>query len=321
MTGVPRKFLPKFIAGTVGLIWKLRSEAHKLQGRQAGVAAVEFAFILTLMLTIYFGVVVLSQGLEVGRKVQILSHTLADLTTQTLPQTDTTGTCTPIANGGSSVDGVDTGSVPCLTDSDFIGDSGIFKVAAPILYPFSNIANMTITEVVFDNVSTNNSACCRARVVWSVGFGPSPTLRSCGLLTQSNNGVDGPNFMPMAYYPGGQGDVVTSGHPYVASNNLSDYFVIVADVSYQYAPSFGFQPNQWNQPANGGSGYTITQTTYMNSRFKNSVTQSSNPAPTSPTTSNPRYDQLIYWTPDGSIGSSSYNVCAVGSNAQQYNLP
>ena len=61
---------------------------------------------------------------------------------------------------------------------------------------------------------------------------------------------------------------MTSGQPYAASNNKTDYFVIVADVTYQYAPSFGFQAYQWGQPANGGSGYTITQTTYMNSRFK-----------------------------------------------------
>ena len=133
------------------------------------------------MLTIYFGVVALAEGLEAGRKVQLLSHTLADLTTQTLPQTDTTGKSrTPVASGGTAVDGVDMGSVPCLTDTDL---TSIFNASTSVLYPFSNIAGMTISEVVFfDNVSSTNSACCRARVVWSVGFGTHPTLRACGLL-------------------------------------------------------------------------------------------------------------------------------------------
>ncbi len=316
MTEPARKFVARFSAGAATAASRLRSEAKRLRSRESGIAAMEFALILALMLTIYFGVVVLAQGLEVGRKVQLLSHTLADLTTQTLPQTDTTGSCTPIASGGTAVDGVDMGSVPCLTDTDL---TGIFNAATSVLYPFSNIANMTITEVVFDNVSATNSACCRARVVWSVGYGPNPTLRACGLLTQSNNGVDGPSYMPMAYYPGGQGDAATSGNPNVASNNMTDNFVIVADVSYQYAPSFAFQAYQWNQAANGGAGYTITQTTYMNSRFKNSVIQSSIPAPSNPTSANPRYDQLIFWQPGGSI--AKYNSCQVGAGAQQYNLP
>ncbi len=316
MTEPARQFVARFSTGAAIAASRLRSEAKKLRSRESGVAALEFALILTLMLTIYFGVVVLAQGLEVGRKVQLLSHTLADLTTQTLAQTDTTGACTPVASGGTAVDGVDMGSVPCLTDTDL---TGIFNASTSVLFPFSNIANMTVTEVVFDNVSSTNSACCRARVVWSVGFGPNPTLRACGLLTQANNGVDGFGFMPMAYYPGGQGDAVTSGNPYVASNNMTDNFVIIADVSYQYTPSFGFQANQWNQAANGGSGYLITQTTYMNSRFKNSVTQTSIPAPSNPTSANPRYDQLIYWQSGGSI--TKYNACQVGAGAQQYNLP
>jgi Flp pilus assembly protein TadG len=316
MTRPVRAFLANFSAGLAAAKAGLWNEAKRLGSGDAGVAAVEFALILALMLTIYFGVVVLAQGLEAGRKVQLLSRTLADLTTQTLPQTDTTGSCAPVATGGTAVNGVDMGSVPCLTDADL---TSIFNASTFVLYPFANVAGMTITEVVFDNVSSTNSACCRARVVWSVGYGNHPTLRSCGLLTQSNNGVDGPTLLPIGYYPGGQGDAVTSGQSYVASNNKTNYFVIVTDVTYQYAPSFGYQAYQWGQPANGGSGYTITQTTYMNSRFKDSVSQISIPAPSNPTVANPRYDQLIYWQPGGAI--TNYNVCQVGNGAQQYNLP
>jgi Flp pilus assembly protein TadG len=304
MTGRERRKLTQIFEKAAAAAAKLRSEAKRLRSRKAGVMALEFALILPLMLTIYFGVVVLSQGLEVGRKVQLLSRTLADLTTQTLPGTSSTGTCAH----GTTVSGVDMASVPCLTDTDL---TNIFNASTAVLFPFSNVANMTLTEVVFDNVSSNNAACCRARVVWSAGFGANQTLRACGLLTQSANGVNGPADMPAGFYPGGVGDAVTSGQAYVASGNKTDNFIIVADVSYKFAPNFGFEPYQWNQPPNGGSGYTITQTTYMNPRFRSSVTQ--------PATTPPRYDQLIYWQPSGGI--TSYNFCQVGNAKNKYNVP
>ncbi|HUO55181.1 MAG TPA: TadE/TadG family type IV pilus assembly protein [Rhodoblastus sp.] len=293
---------------------RLRAESRRFGSRKAGIAAVEFALLLPLMLTLYFGVVVLAQGLEVGRKTQLLSRTLADLTSQTLPGTSTTGNCA----SGNTVSGVNMPNVPCLTDTDLVG---IFQASTAVLYPFADVANMTITQVVFDNVSSSNSGCCRARVVWSAGYGNSPTLRACGLLTQSANGVNGPTYMPIGFYPGGAGDAATSGTYYVASNNKVDNFVIVADVTYNYAPGFGFQPYLWNRSANGGTGYTIRQTTYMTPRFGSSVTQSSIPAPSSPTTSNPRYDQLIYWTPSGTLTAAQKNVCSVGTGSTQYNLP
>ena len=107
-----RKFVATFSAGAAIAASRLWTEAQRLRSRQSGVAAMEFALILTLMLTIYFGVVVLAQGLEVGRKVQLLSHTLADLTTQTLPENDTSGSCTPVTSGGTAVDGVIWGASP-----------------------------------------------------------------------------------------------------------------------------------------------------------------------------------------------------------------
>jgi Flp pilus assembly protein TadG len=323
MTSRARKLLLDFVAKAAVASVRLRSEAKRLRSRKAGVAAVEFAFILPLLLALYLGVVVLAQGLEVGRRVQLLSHTLADLTTQTLPLSDTTGTCTAVANGGTAVDGVDMASVPCLTDADL---TNIFNASAAVLYPFANNASMTITEVVFDNVSSTNSACCRARVVWSVAVSNDPSLpatpRSCGVLNQSANGVNGPSDLPVGFYPAsstGYGDEPTTGQPYVVSNNKLNNFVIIADVSYLYKPAFGFQPYQWNKPPNGGAGYTITQTTYMNPRFSASVTQKSIPAPSSPTATNPRYDQLIYWTSSGAI--AKFNACKVGAGGNQYNLP
>ncbi len=300
MTGRPGKI----IAGSAA--W-LGREAARLRRGRAGLAAVEFAFILPLMLTLYFGVVVLAQGLEVGRKTQLLSRTLADLTAQTLAGTSTTGTCA----SAYQVDGATMSGYPCLTDSDF--NNTIFSASAAVLYPFADVSSMTISQIVFDNVSVTDARCCRARLVWSVGSGVNPALRSCGVFTASPSGVNSPTTIPAGLYPGGAGDAVTGGAVY-ATNNKVNNFIIVADVTYVYTPMFGFQPFQWGQSPNDGAGYKITHTTYMAPRTASSVTQVS----TTPTAAQ-RIDQGVFWTSSGGI--TKFNACSPGNAGSQYNLP
>jgi len=67
---------------------------HRLFRRdQRGVAAVEFALLLPVMLTLYIGSVEVSQSLNANRRVVLLARTLADLTTQSpkLNATDLAG--------------------------------------------------------------------------------------------------------------------------------------------------------------------------------------------------------------------------------------
>src|SRR4051794_19056973 len=47
-----------------------------------GAAAIEFALVTPLMLTMYFGMVELSSGVAIDRKVTMVSHTLSDLVAQ-----------------------------------------------------------------------------------------------------------------------------------------------------------------------------------------------------------------------------------------------
>lgn len=56
---------------------------------RSGIAATEFALIAPIMLTMYFGMVELSQGLGHARKTTLLSRTLADLVTQSTGVTNT----------------------------------------------------------------------------------------------------------------------------------------------------------------------------------------------------------------------------------------
>jgi Flp pilus assembly protein TadG len=55
---------------------------------RSGIAATEFAFIVPLMLVLFFGVVEFSQGVAVDRKVSIIARTLADLVSQNVTVVD-----------------------------------------------------------------------------------------------------------------------------------------------------------------------------------------------------------------------------------------
>lgn len=67
----------------------LRGWLRRLGSRQGGVAAVEFAFILPIMVTMFFGLVETTQGVMVDRKVTMLNRTLADIASQTAAVDDT----------------------------------------------------------------------------------------------------------------------------------------------------------------------------------------------------------------------------------------
>ena len=60
-----------------------RQRLSSLAGDQRGVSAVEFALLLPLMLTLYLGVVEVSQGIGADRKVTMTARTIADLVAQT----------------------------------------------------------------------------------------------------------------------------------------------------------------------------------------------------------------------------------------------
>jgi Flp pilus assembly protein TadG len=244
--------------------------ARRFAGARSGIAAVEFALILPMLLALYFGVIVLAQGLEAGRKTQALSRTLADLASRQLPGQQTAGGCSATAYK----------SAPCFLDADLLN---ILGVAPQVMFPFAGPTSMTVSEIIFDNVSATDAQCCVARVVWSVGAGANPSLRACGPLTQSANGVNGAGLMPAALYP-----------PTVANNaNGPNQYLIVADVTYSFAPGFGFQNLAWSQSPNGGSGYVITHTTYMA----------------------PRNGALtpVIWANGGGISSTRFRDCTGGN--------
>lgn len=97
-----------------------------------GLAAVEFAFILPLMLTLTFGTIDVSSGVAIDRKVTLVARTLSDLVSQ-----------------GTSV-----------TNTDI---SNFFKMGSAIMTPYA-VTSATMTQKVSAVWIDANKV---AKVVWS----------------------------------------------------------------------------------------------------------------------------------------------------------
>jgi Flp pilus assembly protein TadG len=118
-------------------IWlRMRRRAFELLGDRSGLAAVEFAMIVPLMLVLFFGVNEFSSGVAVDRKVTLMARTLSDLTSQNTTVTDTQ-----------------------LTN--------FFNASKAIMTPYASTpVNATITELYVDPTTK------QARVQWSKGAAP-----------------------------------------------------------------------------------------------------------------------------------------------------
>jgi Flp pilus assembly protein TadG len=118
-------------------IWLcLRRSVERLRNDCSGLAAVEFAMIIPLMLVMFFGTDEFASAIAVNRKVTLMARTLSDLTSQNI--TVTSGQLT-----------------------------NIFNASTAILQPYSATpVSSTITELYVD------PATLVARVQWSQGSTP-----------------------------------------------------------------------------------------------------------------------------------------------------
>lgn len=116
-----------------------RSAINAFFRDRRGIAAVEFAMILPIMLVLLFATVEFSTGLAVDRKVSLMARTIANLTSQ-----------------GANASDAD------LTN--FFGAANLVMV--PYVQPIYNAPNMTVSELYIDPTSG------QARVEWSQGAAP-----------------------------------------------------------------------------------------------------------------------------------------------------
>ncbi len=128
---------------------------------RSGVAAVEFALILPVMLLGYFGMTEITSAYSAQRKLTLLSRTLADLVSRT--------------NNVTNNDPAD-----------------IFKAARTIMHPFDGAAvNMTITSVAVRRVP--NSQAITGVVCWSEASGKGARQRVPGEIVTVPPGFDTPD--------------------------------------------------------------------------------------------------------------------------------
>jgi Flp pilus assembly protein TadG len=123
---------------------------------RSGVAAVEFALVLPVMLLMYLGMTEVTVAVNTDRKLTILSRTLADLT----------------------------GRVSNVTDTDV---NTIFGAALSVMAPFtSDDVKMRISSVVI----RDNNGSPQARVCWSEGR--NMTRRGANEIVLVPEGFDTP---------------------------------------------------------------------------------------------------------------------------------
>ncbi|AMN45100.1 TadE/TadG family type IV pilus assembly protein [Rhodoplanes sp. Z2-YC6860] len=134
---------------------RLSRRVAGLASNERGIAAVEFAMLLPLMLTLWLGTTEISTGIAANRKVTLTARTLADLTSQ----------------------------VTGLSTSDMTNS---LNAAAAVISPY-NAGNLKAT-VSSVSIDANN----KATIAWSVtkngtahAVGSSVTLPSALLIANS----------------------------------------------------------------------------------------------------------------------------------------
>ena len=173
-----------------------------LIGDRRGVAAVEFAMILPLMLLMYIGAFDVTRGVMASRKVDLLSRTISDLVAQQ-------SNASPMSSSTISL---------------------IFTAASAVMTPY-NASGLTLTVSAVDIKANSNNTCCQALVRWSYTQGG--TLRACTTpLTQVSGGTPlTPTNIPAWIISANQ----AAGYGYTSGQTS---YLIIADVSYTYVPIF-----------------------------------------------------------------------------------
>ena len=214
--------LPRGLAGIRSRLGRLTRLGLFLRSVN-GIAAVEFAFLAPVIILLYVGAGELSEAVMTSRKVENLSRTLVDVTSQQPTSGQTSSTPAP-SNA---------------TTQTMM--STILTASTAVLAPASlSPLKMTISAV--DTVNNSAGLCCVFKVRWS--YTQSGTLRPCNvnLTPVPPTQLPSPTTISSAMIP----PVPFLPNPVP---------LLIADVSYVYQAPF---LAQWISFAGG-----MTRTSYM----------------------------------------------------------
>ena len=190
-----------------------------------GVAAVEFAFILPLMLLIYLGSAEVTQALMASRNATLVARTLADLIAQQ-------------ANGVN------------VTDTEL---SQAFSAANAVMAPFSTASlKMTITSVnIVPSSGTGSSGGFVAQPEWSAAAA-SPSngpLRPCTNLTAAPDAAaPTPITLPQDLYSKGSLIVADVSFTYTPPFGANFFKSVGLPAGITYSHSAYMRPRAWTSP-------------------------------------------------------------------------
>jgi Flp pilus assembly protein TadG len=207
-----------------------------------GVAAVEFALILPIMLGLYLSTVVATKAYMASRKVALVARALSDITSRQ---------STPCGGGN-----------PCVVDADL---NMFFNAASAIMAPYPTTSlKMTISRIDIMQDTANN---WWAFTKWSV-VNNGGVARPCNGGNGAFSHAAGAALTDGSTNPLLTGDVsvTTSGYQnslpaeYTAATpgltGQPAKFLILADVAYTYTPGFTFKVFNWTNLTSIRTGWS-----------------------------------------------------------------
>lgn len=210
---------------------------HRLRDDR-GIAAVEFALILPVMLGLYLSTVVATKAYMASRKVALVSRALADIASRQ-------GVCTATTPN------------PCVVDADM---TMFFNAASAIMAPYSTTSlKMTISRIDIVKDTTNK---LWAFTKWSVtnnGGVARPCNGGNGTFVYANgSSLTNSSTLPLL---SGDVAVTTTGYQNSLQNEYTTAgaptgFLIVADVAYTYTPGFTFKVFNWDNLTSIKTGWS-----------------------------------------------------------------
>ena len=204
-----------------------------------GVAAVEFALILPIMLGLYLSTVVATKAYMASRKVALVSRALADIASRQ-------GVCTATTPN------------PCVVDADM---TMFFNAASAIMAPYPTTSlKMTISRI---DIVKDTTSKLWAFTKWSVTNGTGAVARPCnggnGAFVYANgSALTNSSTKPLL---AADVSVTTSGYQTSLQNEYTlstapTGFLIVADVAYTYTPGFTFKVFNWTNLTSINTGWS-----------------------------------------------------------------